>query len=117
MAEGALGSESVIPVGYEPLLQDVEPGDRMQLADGLIRCEVVDRTEAGLVAAVRVGGVLSDHKGVAFPDSKLSLEIVTPKDESDLAFGRELGPTMSRRRSFGAATTSGAWPSWPAMRP
>jgi pyruvate kinase len=91
VANGALGSESVIPVGYEPLLEDVEPGDRIQLADGLIRCEVVDRTEAGLVAAVRVGGVLSDHKGVAFPDSKLSLEIVTPKDESDLAFGRELG--------------------------
>ena len=91
VANGTLGSESVIPVGYEPLLEDVEPGDRIQLADGLIRCEVVDRTEAGLVAAVRVGGVLSDHKGVAFPDSKLSLEIVTPKDESDLAFGRELG--------------------------
>jgi pyruvate kinase len=91
VANGALGSESVIPVGYEPLLDDVEPGDRIQLADGLIRCEVVDRTEAGLVATVRVGGVLSDHKGVAFPDSKLSLEILTPKDESDLAFGRELG--------------------------
>ncbi|HEU5112731.1 MAG TPA: pyruvate kinase [Acidimicrobiia bacterium] len=91
VANGTLGSESVIPVGYEPLLEDVEPGDRIQLADGLIRCEFVDRTEAGLVAAVRVGGVLSDHKGVAVPDSKLSLEIVTPKDESDLAFGRELG--------------------------
>jgi pyruvate kinase len=89
VANGALGSESVIPVGYEPLLDDVEPGDRIQLADGLIRCEVVDRTEAGLVATVRVGGVLSDHKGVAFPDSKLSLEILTPKDESDLAFGRD----------------------------
>jgi pyruvate kinase len=43
------------------------------------------------LAEVRVGGVLSDHKGVAFPDSKLSLESVTSKDEADLAFGRELG--------------------------
>ncbi len=89
--EGTMGSETVIPVGYEPLLQDVVPGDRVQLADGLIRCEVVDRTDGGLVADVRVGGILSDHKGVAFPDSKLSLEIVTHKDEADLAFGRELG--------------------------
>ena len=91
VADGAVGNANVIPVGYEPLLQDVVPGDRVQLADGLIRCEVVERTEAGLVAAVRVGGVLSDHKGVAFPDSKLTLDIITSKDEVDLAFGRELG--------------------------
>ena len=88
---GTAGTESVIPVGYGPLLQDVVPGDRVQLADGLIRCEVVDRAEDGLLADVRVGGVLSDHKGVSFPDSKLSLDIITPKDEADLAFGRELG--------------------------
>ena len=89
--DGAMGNENLIPVGYEPLLQDVVPGDRVQLADGLIRCEVVDRTDGGLLADVRVGGILSDHKGVAFPDSRLSLEILTPKDEADLAFGRDLG--------------------------
>jgi pyruvate kinase len=89
--DAAMGSEKVIPVGYEPLLRDVVPGDRVQLADGLIRCEVVERTGDGLLADVRVGGVLSDHKGVAFPDSTLTLDIVTPKDEVDLAFGKELG--------------------------
>jgi pyruvate kinase len=89
--DAAMGSEEVIPVGYEPLLRDVVPGDRVQLADGLIRCEVVERTGDGLLADVRVGGVLSDHKGVAFPDSTLTLDIVTPKDEVDLAFGKELG--------------------------
>jgi pyruvate kinase len=89
--DGAVGTETVIPVGYEPLLRDVVPGDRVQLADGLIRCEVVESTESGLLADVRVGGVLTDHKGVAFPDSTLTLDIVTHKDEADLAFGRELG--------------------------
>jgi pyruvate kinase len=89
--DAAMGSENVIPVGYEPLLRDVVPGDRVQLADGLIRCEVVESTDDALVADVRVGGVLSDHKGVAFPDSTLTLDIVTPKDEVDLAFGKELG--------------------------
>ena len=91
VADGRTGDRDLIPVGYEPLLHDVVPGDRVQLADGLIRCEVVGTTDQGLVAEVRVGGVLSDHKGVAFPDSRLSLESVTPKDEADLAFGRRLG--------------------------
>lgn len=85
------GDDSVIPVGYAPLLDDVQPGDRVQLADGLIRLQVVDSTETGLTAEVVTGGYLTDHKGVAFPDSHLSLDIVTPKDEADLAFGRELG--------------------------
>ncbi|HSO49362.1 MAG TPA: pyruvate kinase, partial [Acidimicrobiia bacterium] len=70
---GGMGDENLIPVGYEPLLDDVIAGDRVQLSDGLIRCEVVGATEGGLLAEVRVGGILSDHKGVAFPDSRLSL--------------------------------------------
>lgn len=85
------GGHDRIPVGYDALLSDVSPGDRVILADGLVSCEVVGRTDSALRARVLQGGVLSDHKGVAFPDSSLSVGNVTPKDESDLAFGRELG--------------------------
>jgi pyruvate kinase len=45
----------------------------------------------GLQARVVTGGQLADHKGVAFPDSTLSVENITPKDEADLELGRELG--------------------------
>ncbi len=91
VAGGGKAGQGVIPVGYAPLLDDVRVGDRVQLADGLIRLEVTDRKDDGLVALCRTGGTLSDHKGVAFPDSRLSLESVTDKDEQDLAFGREIG--------------------------
>jgi pyruvate kinase len=85
------GDSGRIPVGYDALLTDVSPGDRVILADGLVSCEVVGRTDEALRARVINGGVLSNHKGVAFPDSNLSVGNVTPKDEADLAFGRELG--------------------------
>lgn len=85
------GDIDLIPVGYDALLTDVNPGDRVILADGLVTCEVVGRTDNALRARVITGGVLSDHKGVAFPDSSLTVGNVTPKDEVDLAFGRELG--------------------------
>ena len=88
---GGEGSPEQIPVGYDALLSDVSPGDRVILADGLVSCEVVGRTDTALRARVVNGGVLSDNKGVAFPDSNLSVGNVTPKDEADLAFGRELG--------------------------
>jgi pyruvate kinase len=85
------GAPDRIPVGYDALLEDVNPGDRVILADGLVACEVVGRTDSALRARVINGGVLTDHKGVAFPDSTLSVGNITPKDEKDLAFGRELG--------------------------
>ena len=89
--DGGQGSQTRIPVGYAALLHDVSPGDRVILADGLVSCEVVGRSDTALRARVINGGVLSDHKGVAFPDSNLSVGNITPKDEVDLALGRELG--------------------------
>jgi len=89
--DSGLGGRDVIPVGYDQLLTDVLPGHRVLLADGLIRLDVIGQADHGLVAEVQLGGDLSDHKGVAFPDSLLSTGSVTPKDEIDLAFGRELG--------------------------
>ncbi len=87
---GEVGADR-IPVGYDALLTDVSPGDRVILADGLVSCEVVGRSDSALRARVVTGGLLSDHKGVAFPDSSLSVGNVTPKDEADLELGRELG--------------------------
>ncbi len=85
------GSHRRIPIGYSNLLDDVETGHRVILADGLATLEVVDCRESCLDARVIVGGVLSDHQGVAFPDSRLSVATITEKDEIDLAYGLELG--------------------------
>lgn len=85
------GSRGRIPVGYDSLLEDVEPGHRVVLADGLVTLEVTDKSEGSLQARCLQAGSLSDNKGVAFPDSDLSAGNITPKDEKDLEFGRELG--------------------------
>ncbi len=85
------GGPSVIPIGYERLLDDVKPGHRVLLADGLIVLEVTERAESSLRARVLVPGTLGDHKGVSVPDSRLSTSNVTVKDEADLELGRELG--------------------------
>ncbi|MFQ5522103.1 MAG: pyruvate kinase [Acidimicrobiia bacterium] len=85
------GSATEIPVGYDRLLEDVRPGHRVLVADGLVTLEVVGVTDHSLRAAVLEGGEVSDNKGVAFPDSILSVENITPKDEEDLALGKELG--------------------------
>lgn len=91
VARDGSGDESTIPVGYESLLEDVSVGDRVVLADGLIALKVSHVGSDDITAEVETGGELSDHKGVAFPDSELSVATITPKDEIDLAFGKELG--------------------------
>ncbi len=85
------GSESRIPVGYPSLVDDISVGDRVVLADGLITLEVAGVGTDTLTATVIQGGTLSDNKGVAFPDSRLSVDAITEKDEIDLKFGKSLG--------------------------
>lgn len=67
------------------------PGARVLCADGMVVLRVVETTGDGAVAEVVTGGMLADHKGVALPGVAIGLPAVTPKDEIDLAFGREMG--------------------------
>ncbi|MFQ5554225.1 MAG: pyruvate kinase [Acidimicrobiia bacterium] len=71
---------------------DLSAGSTILMADGLIELEATEMSAVGsVVARVIVGGELNDHKGVAFPGTRLDLPVVTEKDEADLEFGQELG--------------------------
>ena len=78
-------------VDYDHLLDDITPGERVLLADGLIHLLVEGVHGDHLTARVVQGGVLGDGKGVAFPDSDLRVPAITEKDRGDLEFGRQLG--------------------------
>lgn len=79
-----------ILVDYEHLLEDVEPGETILVADGLIRLEAIGPGARGLRARVVQGGRLLSGKGVAFPQTSLRVPAITDKDREDLAFGGEL---------------------------
>ncbi len=76
-----------LPVTYENLHQDVKAGERILLDDGLLSAKVVEVKGRDVVCEVIDGGVLTSHKGVNFPDSKLSISPITEKDKEDLVFG------------------------------
>ncbi len=52
---------------------------------------VAEKFDDHLRADIELGGMISDRKGVAFPDTELRAPILTEKDGEDLAFGREIG--------------------------
>ena len=85
-----IGDPEHIHVAY---LDDVEMdiGGKIILSDGLIELQAIDVSSARIVANVLGGGVLFDHKGVAFPGARTRIPVVTPKDTADLEFGATLG--------------------------
>lgn len=85
-----LGEDRVF-VDYDHLLDDLRPGERVLLADGLIRLVVEQVASDHVTARVIQGGRLGDGKGVAFPDTMLRVPAITDKDRDDLAFGRQIG--------------------------
>jgi len=76
-----------LPVTYDLLHEDVKPGERILLDDGLLSAKVLEVKGREVLCEVIDGGVLTSHKGVNFPESKLSVSAITEKDKADLKFG------------------------------
>jgi len=86
-------NQEIATVTYERLADEVSSGSRILLDDGRVemRVESVDQAQQTLHCTVTVGGVLSNNKGVNFPDVQLSIRALTDKDREDLAFGLAQG--------------------------
>ena len=86
-------NQTVATVTYDKLAEEVTAGSRILLDDGRVEMKVdrVDEVDQTLHCIVTVGGVLSNNKGVNFPDVQLSVRALTTKDRQDLAFGLQQG--------------------------
>ncbi len=90
-SENVPSTSSRISIPYPKLAQDVSPGDRILIADGAMALRVAAVRPPELEADVMVGGVLTSHKGVNLPDSRVTADPLTPKDRADLAYGASIG--------------------------
>ncbi len=84
-----VGDASRLSTSYDRLADDVNPGDRLLIDDGLVGLRVESIEDGEVVSEVLEGGPVSSHKGLNFPDSSLSIKGLTPKDLEDLRFGIE----------------------------
>ncbi len=81
-----VGAGDLIPTSYAQLPQDVRPGNRILLDDGLMELEVLSAAGDEVRALVRVGGILRDRKGMNLPGVAVSVPALTAKDREDLLF-------------------------------
>ncbi|MCX6023859.1 MAG: pyruvate kinase [Chloroflexi bacterium] len=85
------GDASVVSTTYAGLPNDVRPGDRVLLADGLIELRVLDVEGPDVICRVINGGPLGEHKGINLPGVPVSAPALTDKDRADLIFGLAQG--------------------------
>ncbi len=85
------GSSTFIPMDVPDLAGALSAGNRILLDDGHMELVVTGIAENEIDADVITGGLLTSHKGVNLPGSKLNIPGFTEKDKADLQFGLEQG--------------------------
>ena len=85
------GDNKRVSVSYEGLVEDVEPGKKILIDDGLIELEVKGINGTEITCKVLNGGELGSKKGVNVPNVPVRLPALTQKDREDIIFGVELG--------------------------
>jgi len=85
------GDETRVSVNYAGLADDLEPGNRVLLANGLLALDVVEIAGGEIRCRVAVGGELSDRKSMSFPGKVLNQIYLSEMDKADLLFGIEHG--------------------------
>ena len=78
------GNGDCCGIDYKDLPGDCEPGDILLLNDGAIELEVQAVDGPRVSTVVRLGGVLSNHKGINKKGGGLSAPALTDKDRADI---------------------------------
>jgi pyruvate kinase len=85
------GTIEGVGVAYKNLPKDVSAGDVLLLADGQIVLDVESVAGTRIVTRVKVGGDLSDRKGLNRQGGGISAPALSNKDREDIRFAAEAG--------------------------
>ncbi|MGQ0696059.1 MAG: pyruvate kinase [Nitrospiraceae bacterium] len=91
---GQLGVQTIahstvpeIPVTYQYLARDIQPGARILINDGLVELIAERITGGHIECTVTTGGRITSHKGINLPGTLVSTPALTDKDREDIRFG------------------------------
>jgi pyruvate kinase len=80
-----------ISIDHPSLHEEVQPGDRVLIDDGLFEFTVERIEGCEIFTRVINGGQLKPRKGVNLPNVKLKISAITAKDRQDLQFAYDHG--------------------------
>ena len=81
------GDQTRVSVSYAGICDDLVPGDKILLNNGMVVFRVTEVSAPNVDCVVEIGGVLSNKKSMFVPDKELHLEFLSEQDKEDLLFG------------------------------
>ncbi len=84
------GTEKMVGIDYKELPNQVYQGDILLLDDGLIMLEVIKVRDSKIECVVKLGGKLSNHKGLNRRGGGLTADPLTAKDRQDIIFAASM---------------------------
>lgn len=87
----APGTSQRVQLPHKEVISALKPGLDLLLDDGRVRLLVDEVGDDYVETTVKIGGKLSDRKGVNVPHAVLPVDAMTDKDRKDLAFALDLG--------------------------
>jgi pyruvate kinase len=89
--DAAFMTADTVTVSYAGLVEDLKPGAKVLIADGLIALEVIGKDGRTAECRVLDGGEIGGRKNVNVVGVKTRLPALTEQDKADLAFGARMG--------------------------
>jgi len=80
------GTAALVGTTFKTLAENLEPGSRILLSDGLIELRVEKVNGVDVVCEIVNGGTLGENKGINLPGIPVKVPSLTEKDEEDLIF-------------------------------
>ena len=80
-----------ISINQPQILPLLKEGEYIYLCDGSIRAKIECSGENVVLARIENDGILNSNKGVNFPNTKINIDVITPKDFEDMKFGAASG--------------------------
>ncbi|WP_221793624.1 pyruvate kinase [Oceanobacter mangrovi] len=84
------GNKEQVGIDYKALIEDARVGDILLLDDGRVELQVTETFPTKLNTVVRIGGWLSNNKGINRLGGGLSAKALTDKDKEDIKLAAEI---------------------------
>ena len=87
--EDVTGTRTRVSVTYPKLHEELQPGNKILIDDGLVAIRVEKIEGCEIVCTVENGGTLSANKSINIPGVHIRLPALTERDADDIRFGVE----------------------------
>ncbi|HEY9290784.1 MAG TPA: pyruvate kinase [Microlunatus sp.] len=92
--EDCAGDVNRCSTTHKGLTNDVESGDLILIDDGRIQLQAEEVTDTEVITTVKVGGPVSNNKGINLPGVAVSVPALSDKDKADLRWALAQGVDM-----------------------